>query len=469
MAIAFAQVKPHSRGAGHSAVRGAAYRAGEKLMDERRGVTEDYSKKSGVMDKGIVLPENAPEALKDRAALWNAAEFAEFNKNGSAREKARLAREIVLALPHELNHEQRHALVREYGAALVERHGFGLDYAIHAPDPKGDNKNFHAHVMTTTRRIDETGLHSASKKTRELDDGKTGPKEIKAWRDMWEGHANEHLKRAGLDIQIDMSSYKSRGIDKQSEIHMGKAASEIERRGVETNVGNRNREIREGNASWDRLEELHREEKLIDLAIEREKRQLAERRDYLGQRKAERQEFKAGLASQSQAFETRQEVALGDFAVAENDRRAQSARERQEKLDAANTFWGKITGKHGRIRGQNAADEAAERLAEPERRNEFLARQEQERGAFKGQQKDERRTFIEQQLEQRRQRRDPPERQQEPARVLSLDRPREGPRITPQFGGLDSARTERLRQTAARETAQEQQQQRARGPGLGRE
>ena len=79
-----------------------AYRAGEKLTNERDGITHDYTAKQGVEHAEIVLPEGVhAEWARDRSDLWNAAEFAETRKD------ARVAREFEIALPHELSAEQR--------------------------------------------------------------------------------------------------------------------------------------------------------------------------------------------------------------------------------------------------------------------------------------------------------------------------------------------------------------------------
>ena len=74
MAIFHASVKTFSRGRGQSAVAAAAYRAGVQLHDELGGKTQDYRSRSGVLASFIVLPNNAPSWMADRAMLWNMAE-----------------------------------------------------------------------------------------------------------------------------------------------------------------------------------------------------------------------------------------------------------------------------------------------------------------------------------------------------------------------------------------------------------
>ena len=96
-------------------------------------------------------PTGAPEWVKDRAELWNAAERAE--DKSTRRSSAATGRDIILALPHELTHEQRVETVREYATWLTQRYGVAVDFAIHAPDRHSDDRNYHAHLLMTTRRI----------------------------------------------------------------------------------------------------------------------------------------------------------------------------------------------------------------------------------------------------------------------------------------------------------------------------
>src|SRR5262249_29119461 len=170
-------VKAISRRAGRSVVAAAAYRAAENIGDDRLGVVWDFTRKGGVLHSEIMTPAIAPEWAKDRAELWNAAERAENKSTRWA--SATTGRDIILALPHELSHEQRVAALREFAAALVKRYGVAVDFALHAPDRHGDARNYHAHLLMTTRRIGADGF---GQKTRELDDIKTGPQEVETIR-----------------------------------------------------------------------------------------------------------------------------------------------------------------------------------------------------------------------------------------------------------------------------------------------
>lgn len=214
MAIYHCSVRVFSRADGHSAVAAAAYRAGAVLHDERRGFTHRYHQRTGVVETFIMAPAFAPELTRDRALLWNAAEAAETRKN------ARVAREVILALPHELDLAARKILARDMAAYLVERYRVAVDVALHSPYGKDghDPRNHHAHLLFTTREVTKDGL---GKKTRILDDKEHGPQEIEAIRAVWEALANQALEQAGIESRIDRRTLMDQGIDRIPEIHIG--------------------------------------------------------------------------------------------------------------------------------------------------------------------------------------------------------------------------------------------------------
>lgn len=222
MAIFHLSVKTISRSAGRSATAAAAYRAGEEITDERTGEIHDYRRKGGVESRKLFLPDGAPEWATDRAKLWNAAEKSEKRKNST------VAREFVVALPSELSAEQREKLVHDFARKLVKRHGCAVDAAIHAPGKEGDTRNHHAHILCTTRKLTAEGF---TEKTRELDDRVTGSAEVTRWREQWADMTNAALERAGHAVRVDHRSLEMQGIDREPTIHLGPAATAIERRG----------------------------------------------------------------------------------------------------------------------------------------------------------------------------------------------------------------------------------------------
>lgn len=266
IAIYHASTKPISRSAGRSAVAAAAYRSGSELVDERTGLVHDYTRKGGVESTEIMLPGGGSA---ERNQLWNAAEAAESRKD------SRTAREWVIALPAELDAGQRRELAREFGAALVERYGVAVDVAIHAPDREGDNRNHHAHVLTTTRQVSRDGetVRMGDKATIELSDKKRrelglcpAADEVKAVRELWEQTANRALEQAGRAERIDSRSLEAQGIDREATQHLGPVASDMERRGRASDRGDGNRQAQANNTERQRLRA-----QVIDLQAERER------------------------------------------------------------------------------------------------------------------------------------------------------------------------------------------------------
>ncbi|MBY3000619.1 Ti-type conjugative transfer relaxase TraA [Rhizobium leguminosarum] len=231
MAIYHLSMKPIARSGGRSAVASAAYRAAERLTNERDGLTHDFSNRKGVEHAEIVLPtgSSAYWAMK-RSALWNAAERAE------KRSDARIAREFEVALPHELTPDQRLALTRAFAEDLANRYGAAVDFAIHRPGEGSDIRNSHAHLMMTTREMRETGLGDKTLLEREnrwLLANHLPPSQLqlKDLRQAWEHLANTHLERAGLDIRIDNRSHLEAGITIEPSEHVGVHATQINRQG----------------------------------------------------------------------------------------------------------------------------------------------------------------------------------------------------------------------------------------------
>ena len=292
MASYHLSVKTVKRSAGRSAVAAAAYRAAERIACEREGRVHDYGRKQGVEATLLVVPEDAPDWAQDRERLWNAAEAAERRKDSV------VAREWELALPAELTPEGRLELARAFAGRLVERYGVAADVAIHAPHREGDQRNWHAHVLTTTRRLEEDGLGA---KTKALDARATGGAEITAMREVWAGMQNEALERAererGLERgELDRVDHRSlaaqreaalergdreraEGLERPAEVKLGPAASAMERRAMREAeaegheyepVTERGARVAEARALRERLAELGREvRERAELARER--------------------------------------------------------------------------------------------------------------------------------------------------------------------------------------------------------
>ncbi len=233
MAIYHCSMKPIARSGGRSAVAAAAYRTATMMLNERDGLVHDFTRKKGVVHAEIVLPEDvkADWAL-DRSRLWNAVEHAEKRRD------ARVARELEVALPHEMTSEQRLSLTRDFARDLANRYGAAVDFAIHQPHTEGDVRNFHAHVLMTTRTVLPDGLGEKTLIERENKwllnhDQPTSHMQLRDIRQAWENHANRHLVRAGFDVRIDHRSHQERGLEVEPTEHMGVFASQMDRRGLE--------------------------------------------------------------------------------------------------------------------------------------------------------------------------------------------------------------------------------------------
>ena len=282
-----------SRGKGKSAVASAAYISGEKIKNEWDGVTHDYTKKQGVISKEIYLPDHAPKEYKDRKTLWNSVELFEKNSN------AQLARNFIISLPKELSIEENKKMIEEYVQNNFVKEGMIVDLAIHDESREG-NQNIHAHIMTIVRPINEDGTWGQkSKKEYILDEkgekvlNKNGkPKtrkvelttwndkgNVEKWRENFSDLCNKYLERAGAEKRVDHRSFKRQGIKQIPTIHLGASASAMERKGIRTEKGDINREIKKQNellknigneikkiTSWlagfkDKLKESYREYK----------------------------------------------------------------------------------------------------------------------------------------------------------------------------------------------------------------
>jgi Ti-type conjugative transfer relaxase TraA len=196
MAIYHLSAKVISRAAGQSVVASAAYRSAERLHDRRLDQSFDYEAKRGVAHVEILAPEGAPAWATDRQALWNAVEAVERRKD------AQLAREIEIALPVELDLDQQIELTRAFAREAFLSHGMVVDLAIHTDNPE----NPHAHLLLTTREITPEGFGA---KRRDWN----GKAQLLEWRERWAALTNEHLRRAGHDIEIDHRSLEDQGIE----------------------------------------------------------------------------------------------------------------------------------------------------------------------------------------------------------------------------------------------------------------
>ena len=247
------------RSQGQSAVAGAAYQSGERLFSEYDQKTKFYNKKKELVHAGIMLPSHAPPGFADRATLWNAVEAVENQWN------SQLARRIVLAFPVEVPKEQYLSMIKEFCQEQFVSKGMIADFAIH---DKGDD-NPHAHILLTLRAMDEHGRWlPKARKVYDLDENGeriqlpsgnwkchkentvdwNDRKYAEIWRHSWETITNRYLEAAGRPERVDLRSFERQGIQQIPTVHLGPAAHQMEKRGIETFLGNLNRDIRAANS-----------------------------------------------------------------------------------------------------------------------------------------------------------------------------------------------------------------------------
>ena len=262
MALYHLTVTQVKRSKGQSSVASAAYISGEKLRDDYYGKTYDYTKKKGVLFSDILLPDYAPERLKDRATLWNEVESIERNK------KAQLCYNFNFALQNELSYEENKAVAERFIRENFLARGMIVDYAIHDPDKKGKIQNPHVHMLIPIRPLNKDGTWGQKQMREYLYDDYGGPildnhgrhkfnavpttdwgnpETLQSWRKAYADIFNEAFEKKGLPCRIDNRSNKERGLDSIPTIHEGPHVRAMEEKGIRTEVGDRNRKVRIAN------------------------------------------------------------------------------------------------------------------------------------------------------------------------------------------------------------------------------
>lgn len=244
---------------GNSAVGAAAYQSGDKIYSEYEHEWKSGDHLERIIHTEILLPPNAPEKYRDRATLWNAVDASETKTT------AQTARRIIMALPKELTQEQNIELIRNYCQTSFVDRGMIADFAVH-DDEEG---NPHAHVLLTMRSLNEQGEWNPKTRTEFiLDengeriqtangkfkrrcvswDGWNDRGNCEIWRHEWEAMQNAALEKAGREERIDMRSFERQGIELAPTVHLGPAASALEKKGIHTELGDHNRAVKLINA-----------------------------------------------------------------------------------------------------------------------------------------------------------------------------------------------------------------------------
>jgi len=219
MAIYHFSAKMISRANGSSALAAAAYRSASRLHDQRLDRHHDFLNKAGVVHSEVMLPDGAAEQLADREKLWNAVEAAEVRKD------AQLAREIEFAIPRELDQTEGIRLAREFVQAEFVNRGMIADLNVHWDIGEDGQAKPHAHVMLTTRSVDEDGF---GPKVRDWN----ATSVLEQWRERWAGHVNGRLAELDIDARVDHRSLEAQRVDLEPQHKIGPAASRMAGQGL---------------------------------------------------------------------------------------------------------------------------------------------------------------------------------------------------------------------------------------------
>ena len=373
MAIYRCEFKIISRGSGHRACAAAAYRAGEKIMDERYGAAHDYTRKTGVAASFILAPDNAPDWMSNRAELWNAVEAVERRKD------AQLCREVLLSLPHELTNEQREALVRQFVRDQFVSKGMVADVNIHTHSPSGDERNDHAHILLTTRTLTASSF---------------GPKE-RSWnsrdfvhdtREAWADAQNRTFEVLGLDLRVDHRSLADQGLDREPEPKLGQHATEAIRNGEPEKadrVVQQHETVMERNAERERLKN---ERDVIDLALARLEKAKGERdqAEFAGLAVVHAQQMRNLQAAQAASLHALRREQLTTLRTAVRAARADHDSFRKELTPSLFARIGEIVMLKGRAMRQKRDAALREfKSTQDSRLNALRARQRRELAALK--------------------------------------------------------------------------------------
>ena len=272
------------RSKGQSAIEKASYISRSILVSEFDGQTYRPKYHEDLVHSEITLPPNAPKEYADRAALWNAVELSEKGQ------KSQLARMLKASLPNEWSYELAEEVVRDYVQRNFVDKGMCADWAIHDSENDKGQRNLHIHVLLTMRPLTENGEWGAKqKKIYDLDengekipviDKKTGQQKVdKRNRKQWKCHTadstdwnskenakmwrkdladtiNATNEQLGIAVHWEHRSFKEQGIDREPTIHIGAVANALERKGIQTERGNINREIIKNNMLLEQAKEM---------------------------------------------------------------------------------------------------------------------------------------------------------------------------------------------------------------------
>ena len=270
MAKYFLLVKVFSRAKGSRVTRAAAYRAGERVHDDRTSESYNYSDRKDIVHSEIILPDGVAQSpdiewARNRAKLWNAAEKAGNRRN------SRLGREVLVILPPEIDAASRTLLARKFAIELSEKYRNAVDFAVHEPRAGSDERHHHAHLLMTTREVTPKGLGTRTildlSGTERHARGLGPSKDDLLWiRKRWADLTNQALAEAGLSQRVDHRSYRLQGLDRDPAVALPQKVFYAERQHGRTVAGD---EIRARHR--ERVEARQRGNEALQHVLERQK------------------------------------------------------------------------------------------------------------------------------------------------------------------------------------------------------
>ena len=214
MAISFIRASTIQRAKGHSVSAALAYETGQSL-ERLDGESVDYRNRGGV--------ENEAHIFGTTMGLQELADKMELAEN---RRNSCVGRRFIMALPHELSREGRAKVAQEFTEHLHQKYGVAGVLTIHEPDKRGSEKNHHAHLTFSDRKINDDGI-SFGAKVRELSD-KRSRANLQGLKERWAEICNEQLQIEKIEEKLDPTPYAQNG--KIAQLHEGKRQTEIRRK-----------------------------------------------------------------------------------------------------------------------------------------------------------------------------------------------------------------------------------------------
>ena len=234
-----------SRGAGQSVAGHLAYCTGRAYRDSYYGKKAYGEKRADLVFDELLLPSQAPAALREYQAFldaWNASE---------KHPRALMAHKYILALPNELDAAEWIGLARSYAQEMFVSRGFPVFYAIHrglaSEHPKPESiqaggtreDNPHVHLLAAFRQVGENGFLDTKYAGRTT----YGKDFLRQVRQNWCACVNRSYERQGVDVRFVEGAYRNGLMAGLPTKHIGPYAMRLEAAGIKTEAGDRYRSI----------------------------------------------------------------------------------------------------------------------------------------------------------------------------------------------------------------------------------